>query len=611
MWRPMLLHRDLSLRLYLLLCLVPLLLLLVPPAAASQDAVCTDPEIVATCPLDTLIPYAEFVASWPAIEYCVSDAQGFLPVPREACESLAQGTWRVRPEWAARAAGNQSIPLAQQYVCAVCAARNASALAPTEPAVWILSLANKTGFLPQTFATWGSRLGDVRLDQLMVAASGRRYLFALAPFHLVQKLVRDARWVLAAMPLPPELKISPRVADHTSTQTGQDGAATVLSIRTLISSQEDVGRRATHHDHGLRVIHKALGLPLSPSLHRAAAAVAGKEAKHDAADDDEAGVDGPEEEEEMEAMSSSCADCTVEAAGEGNYVVSSVPVAATAEVASTISQALASTLVIDVAVRYQLFNKEANNLLQSGTNTSSGGSTWLWRQGLMGEGAVVGVADTGLDVQSCFFHDSAYPVAFRLAYDDAVGDDVPVFQSAGHRKIREYYGFADRQEGINSGHGTHVCGSAVGYPAEMVTTSKGYAYRGAAYASKLAFFDIGRPGDDFLYLPFDLTTGLWPRTYGLGGRVHSNSWGSSIADNSVEMHQTDAYLWRNQDFVILYAAGNDGPETYTIGAHVGRGVDWGFFLLVSFSLSVLSSSHVPTHPPPSLPQAPRPRVRTP
>lgn len=84
-------------------------------------------------------------------------------------------------------------------------------------------------------------------------------------------------------------------------------------------------------------------------------------------------------------------------------------------------------------------------------------------------------------------------------------------------------------------------------------------------SAKLAFFDIGVPLDDYLYIPSDLATGLFPRTHALGGRIHSNSWGSSISDNSAEMHQTDAYLWRNQDFVILYAAGNEGPNSGTMG----------------------------------------------
>jgi len=73
------------------------------------------------------------------------------------------------------------------------------------------------------------------------------------------------------------------------------------------------------------------------------------------------------------------------------------------------------------------------------------------------------------------------------------------------------------------------------------------------------------PLDDYLYIPSDLATGLFPRTHDLGGRIHSNSWGSSVSDNSAEMHQTDAYLWRNQDFVILYAAGNEGPNSGTMG----------------------------------------------
>jgi len=81
----------------------------------------------------------------------------------------------------------------------------------------------------------------------------------------------------------------------------------------------------------------------------------------------------------------------------------------------------------------------------------------------------------------------------------------------------------------------------------------------------VAFFDIGVPFDDYLYIPSDLATGLFPRTHDLGGRIHSNSWGSSISDNSAEMRQTDAYLWRNQDFVILYASGNEGPNSGTMG----------------------------------------------
>ena len=123
-----------------------------------------------------------------------------------------------------------------------------------------------------------------------------------------------------------------------------------------------------------------------------------------------------------------------------------------------------------------------------------------------------------------------------------------------------YFGYADAQEGVTQGHGTHVCGSVAGYPAEMSPTTKSFQYRGAAYMSKLAFFDIGVPNDDYLYIPPDLSTGFFPRTYNLGGRIHSNSWGSSISTNSEEMYQTDKYLWEHQDFLIIYAAGNEGQR---------------------------------------------------
>ncbi|EKU23240.1 subtilisin-like serine peptidase [Nannochloropsis gaditana CCMP526] len=266
-----------------------------------------------------------------------------------------------------------------------------------------------------------------------------------------------------------------------------------------------------------------------------------------------------------------CNDCTVETTGHGSYLVSKVPVQVTAEVAANVSRALASAFVIDLAVPFSLFNKEAAYLLQSGTNSTSlgvdgkRGSTWLWDQGLTGEGEVVGLADTGLDVASCFFHDSEHPITFEPVYDPDTGAVVPTYQSAEHRKVREYFAYADGGEGVPSGHGTHVAGSAVGYPAEMAPTSKGFKFRGAAWAAKLAFFDIGLPHDTFLYLPPDLATGLFPRTYNLGGRIHCNSWGSSISDNSAEMRQTDAYLWEHQDFLILYASGNGGSRAGTIG----------------------------------------------
>lgn len=121
-----------------------------------------------------------------------------------------------------------------------------------------------------------------------------------------------------------------------------------------------------------------------------------------------------------------------------------------------------------------------------------------------------------------------------------------------------YFAYADALEGTNGGHGTHVCGSLAGYPAEMAPASLSFDYRGAAFGARLALFDVGITNDQFLLIPPNLASGLFARTYVLGGRIHSNSWGSAVGGNSEEMHQTDKYLWEHQDFVVLYAAGNEG-----------------------------------------------------
>jgi hypothetical protein len=515
-------------------CLLVLVLVLVlvllpfPTTARAQDVkeppFC-DTEVLATCPQTTLIPFEEFSSSFPVIRYCLlPDNGGFVPVTHETCETVVGGTWTVRPEWAAR---NETYSLEEQYTCTVCAALNASALAPDEAGVWIVSLSNSTSYSLQNFAAWGQRLGDIRLDQLIVSEAGHPYLFAFAPYSLVQKLVNSSSYVLAAQPLPNELKISPRVTDlvsqsaapslpssspssfgpSPSTEGGMEGsnATATLSIRTLISSHEDTTRRAAHHDDGLRAIHKALGLSLPKHMQ------AQKEARtppppQDAPPEDVGVVITHNDNHQGGSSTSStssttttttsnsgCEGCTVGTTGDGGYIVSSVPIKATAEAAVNISHALASAFVIDLAVRFELFNKEASFLLQSGTNSTElgpggrKGSTWLWDHGLTGEGEVIGVADTGLDVNSCFFHDSEHPVVFRLESVPALGAPVPVFQSEKHRKIREYFAYADGREGVDSGHGTHVCGSAVGYPAEMPVSSKGYAFRGAAWEGTLIY----------------------------------------------------------------------------------------------------------------------------
>jgi serine protease AprX len=63
----------------------------------------------------------------------------------------------------------------------------------------------------------------------------------------------------------------------------------------------------------------------------------------------------------------------------------------------------------------------------------------------------------------------------------------------------------------------------------------------------------------YLYSPPDLETDLFPIPYSTGARIHSNSWGA-VDTYSYETDDlnTDSFLYDNTDFLVLFAAGNDG-----------------------------------------------------
>lgn len=67
---------------------------------------------------------------------------------------------------------------------------------------------------------------------------------------------------------------------------------------------------------------------------------------------------------------------------------------------------------------------------------------YLWSKGLTGEGEVIGVGDTGIDYNTCFFHDPRHSVPFNRI-------------DMRHRKIVGYFTHADDRDYIDS-HGTHI-----------------------------------------------------------------------------------------------------------------------------------------------------------
>jgi hypothetical protein len=134
----------------------------------------------------------------------------------------------------------------------------------------------------------------------------------------------------------------------------------------------------------------------------------------------------------------------------------------------------------------------------------------IHRANLTGAGQVIGIADTGIDGQSCFFVDPKVTVPF-----DTINH--------AHRKIVMYNTFADATDADE--HGTLVSGCAAGYCLDPKQSASEYS--GLAYEAKIAFVDIGKDSSEFLILPSNHYTGIYLPLYNAGARVMSMSWGDS------------------------------------------------------------------------------------
>jgi serine protease AprX len=160
-----------------------------------------------------------------------------------------------------------------------------------------------------------------------------------------------------------------------------------------------------------------------------------------------------------------------------------------------------------------------------------------------GDGQIVGVADSGLDISHPDF-------AGRIRNVVALGRPGDLSDPEGH--------------------GTHVAGSIVG-----TGTASGGEIRGIAPDALLVFQSL-LDAEGNLYLPVDLGE-LFEDAYAEGARIHNNSWGANTKSmytaNSTEV---DAFIEEHQDMLIVIAAGNDGTAaTAADRRHSNKGfVDW-------------------------------------
>jgi serine protease AprX len=190
---------------------------------------------------------------------------------------------------------------------------------------------------------------------------------------------------------------------------------------------------------------------------------------------------------------------------------------------------------------------------------------------LRGRGEVVGVADTGLDTgdPATIHPDFAGRIAALRSWPVAADWSSMITNPGGDD------GAAD----TNSGHGTHVTGSVCG-DGSVSLAAQEQAIRGLAPEARLVFQAVeqklqwsdayrqeyfrryGRYPAEYglVGLPADLSS-LFQQAYDAGARVHNNSWGGgSPGAYDTYAEQVDRFMWKNKDFLILFAAGNDGRD---------------------------------------------------
>jgi len=222
--------------------------------------------------------------------------------------------------------------------------------------------------------------------------------------------------------------------------------------------------------------------------------------------------------------------------------------------------------------------------VQSGARLRNSDSVWLCQTGsesdlkihdlgLRGENQVIAIMDTGIDADSCFFHDDQRPLP-------PTNDDTGTVVDSEQRKILavDFYWDAELPtpgtgDWDTQGHGTHVAGSAAG---DGDGDGRHQGHDGMAPAAKLVIQDGGAAVDDCADLP-GLGCPVRPlepmlaQAYAQGARIHSNSWGDE--ENTFPFNRytertadIDRFCWTHQDFLVVFAAGNAGPSLNSVGS---------------------------------------------
>jgi len=168
----------------------------------------------------------------------------------------------------------------------------------------------------------------------------------------------------------------------------------------------------------------------------------------------------------------------------------------------------------------------------------------IWRKGVFGKGEIVNTLDSGIRTSHNMFRDPALPITTWGNYPT-------------HRKIIAYQPCGSNPIfGDESGHGTHTAGTICGDDSYVGGTE---LYDGMPPMAKMYHMDLGGTLSGNLDTIFD-------PPYNGGARISSHAWvqTSGAGTYTIYCSQTDQFMWNHRDFLIFFAAGNNGPGVTTV-----------------------------------------------
>lgn len=288
------------------------------------------------------------------------------------------------------------------------------------------------------------------------------------------------------------------------------------------------------------------------------------------------------------------------AAGEWTRVSAVVSKQQAAEVADALT-GVSDVFYVERIHHLGFFNDKSAGTVQSGMQGKAAGVTPIWAKGLKGEGQILGIIDSGLDVDSCYFKDTdAAKLPKTNTYTGTYPNGTyPSEVDASHRKVIAYdflYSCAQwpsasgceepsqTNKWDDNNHGTHCSGNMAG-------DSSTAANNGMAPAAKLVMQDGGAatnacsdmPG---LGCPVITLVPIFDQAYKQGVRIHNNSYGDQEdtpvpkgSNYTARSQDVDKAMWDHKDMLIVFAAGNSGagnaefsvysPSTNKNGLSVG------------------------------------------